>query len=75
MSRRAFYDGLLIEDRSMHDGIRGSVYDKDDFLRDHELGFRIIRCTSRSTSTCLTRRLPPGTGTPEIGGLYSREIF
>ena len=32
------------------------------------------RCTSRSTSTCSTRRAP-GTGTPEAGGLTSRELL
>lgn len=41
--RRAFEEGLLVEDRSMHVGIRGPVYDKDDFLRDHSYGFQIIR--------------------------------
>lgn len=41
--RRAFEERLLLEDRSMHVGIRGPVYDKDDFLRDHDFGFQIIR--------------------------------
>ncbi len=45
MFRRAFEEGLLIEDKSMHVGIRGPVYDQDDFLRDHEFGFQIIRRT------------------------------
>ena len=31
--------------------------------------------TSRSTSTCSTRRYAPGTGTPEAGGLTSRELL
>ena len=43
--RRAFEEGLLVEDKSMHVGIRGPVYDRNDFLRDHEFGFQIIRCS------------------------------
>ena len=33
------------------------------------------RSTCRSTSTCSTRRIAPGTGTPEAGGLTSRELL
>lgn len=33
MFRRAVEEGLLLEDRSMHVGIRGPVYDQHDFLR------------------------------------------
>lgn len=43
--RRAFEEGLLVENRSMHVGIRGPVYDQDDFVRDHKFGFQIIRCS------------------------------
>ncbi|NKG20879.1 agmatinase [Paeniglutamicibacter terrestris] len=99
MFRRAFEEGLLIEDRSMHVGIRGPVYDKDDFLRDHEFGFQIIRCTDidkfgvQAVIDRIKERIgdlpvylsididvldpafAPGTGTPEIGGLYSREML
>ncbi len=99
MFRRAFEEGLLIEDRSMHVGIRGPVYDKDDFLRDHEFGFQIIRCTDidkfgvQAAIDRIKERIgdlpvylsididvldpafAPGTGTPEIGGLYSREML
>jgi agmatinase len=41
--RRASEDGLLVDDRSIHIGIRGPVYDREDFARDAALGFRIIR--------------------------------
>ncbi|WP_449279691.1 agmatinase [Leucobacter sp. GX0328] len=99
MFRRAFEEGLLIEDKSMHIGIRGPVYDQDDFVRDHEFGFQIIRCTDideigvpaaiqrvkdRIGDTpvyvsididVLDPAYAPGTGTPEMGGLHSRELL
>ncbi|OIH83742.1 agmatinase [Arthrobacter sp. UCD-GKA] len=99
MFRRAFEEGLLIEDKSMHVGIRGPVYDQDDFLRDHEFGFQIIRSTDiddigvpaaiakvreRLGNTpvylsvdidVLDPAFAPGTGTPEMGGLHSRELL
>ncbi|HJX80013.1 agmatinase [Glutamicibacter sp.] len=99
MFRRAFEEGLLIEDKSMHVGIRGPVYDQDDFLRDHEFGFQIIRSTDideigvpasiarvreRLGDTpvylsvdidVLDPAFAPGTGTPEMGGLHSRELL
>ncbi|SDT16365.1 agmatinase [Brevibacterium siliguriense] len=99
MFRRAFEEGLLVEGRSMHVGIRGPVYDKDDFLRDHEFGFQIIRCSdideigADGTAARIKERIgdmpvylsididvldpafAPGTGTPEMGGMHSREIL
>ena len=99
MFRRAFEEGLLIEDKSMHIGIRGPVYDQDDFVRDHEFGFQIIRCTDIDTMCIpavvqsikerigdtpvylsididvLDPAYAPGTGTPEMGGLHSRELL
>src|SRR6476620_2088109 len=41
--RRAFEEGLLVEDKSMHVGIRGPVYDQADLNDDARMGFRIIR--------------------------------
>jgi agmatinase len=97
--RRAFEEGLLIEDKSMHLGIRGPVYDRNDFLRDHEFGFQIIRCSDLdimgvpAAIQAVKERLgetpvyvsididvldpsyAPGTGTPEMGGLHSRELL
>lgn len=99
MFRRAFEEGLLVEDKSMHVGIRGPVYDKDDFIRDHEFGFQIIRCTDVDEIgvpaaiqrikdrigdhpvyvsidiDVLDPAVAPGTGTPEMGGLGSRELL
>jgi agmatinase len=90
---------LLLEDKSMHVGIRGPVYDRNDFLRDHEFGFQIIRCSDldvigvpaaidqvrqRLGDTpvyvsididVLDPSYAPGTGTPEMGGLHSRELL
>ena len=83
----------------MHVGIRGPVYDREDFLRDHEFGFQIIRCSDldvlgvpatiervkdRIGDTpvyvsvdidVLDPSYAPGTGTPEMGGLHSRELL
>ena len=99
MFRRAFEEGLLIEDRSMHVGIRGPVYDRQDFLDDHRFGFQILRCSDldelgipaavqrvkdRLGDTpvyvsididVLDPAFAPGTGTPEMGGMSSRELL
>jgi agmatinase len=97
--RRAFEEGLLIEDHSVHVGIRGPVYGSADLDDDLRFGFRIIRATDvddlgvRGAIEAITARaadLPvylsididvldpsaaPGTGTPEAGGLTSRELL
>jgi agmatinase len=41
--RRAFEEGLLIEDHSIHVGIRGPIYDQIDLDDDARMGFKIIR--------------------------------
>ncbi|HEU5222210.1 MAG TPA: agmatinase [Candidatus Lumbricidophila sp.] len=41
--RRAAEEGLLAEDKSIHLGIRGPIYDKMDLVDDARFGFRIIR--------------------------------
>ncbi|OBB56648.1 agmatinase [Mycolicibacterium monacense] len=41
--RRAFEEGLLVEDHSIHVGIRGPIYDQIDLHEDAEMGFKIIR--------------------------------
>jgi agmatinase len=41
--RRAFEEGLLIDDHSIHIGIRGPIYDQADLDDDEAMGFRIIR--------------------------------
>jgi agmatinase len=43
MLRRAFEEGLLIEDHSIHLGIRGPIYDRMDLNDDARMGFRTIR--------------------------------
>jgi agmatinase len=41
--RRAFEEGLLIEDHSVHVGIRGPIYDRMDLNDDARMGFRTFR--------------------------------
>jgi agmatinase len=97
--RRAFEEKLLVEDHSVHIGIRGPLYDRADLADDAGFGFRTIRASDvdimgvRETTGVITERtvgLPvylsldidvldpafaPGTGTPESGGLTSRELL
>jgi agmatinase len=97
--RRAFEEGLLVEDHSIHVGIRGPIYGEDDLADDRRFGFRTIRAGDiddlgiAGTIDAIIDRvgdLPvylsididvldpsaaPGTGTPEIGGLTSRELL
>jgi agmatinase len=97
--RRAFEEGLLIEDHSIHVGTRGPLYDRADLDDDRRFGFRTIRASDLDdlgvpgTIGAITERvadLPvylsididvldpsfaPGTGTPEAGGLTSRELL
>jgi guanidinobutyrase / D-arginase len=97
--RRAFEENLLVEDHSIHIGIRGPLYDSGDLDDDKRFGFRTIRASdidalgAGGAIEAITRRvehLPvylsvdidvldpafaPGTGTPEAGGLTSRELL
>lgn len=43
--RRAFEEGLLAEDHSIHLGIRGPIYDKIDLKEDADFGFKAIRAS------------------------------
>ena len=96
--RRAGEEGLFLDDVSMHVGIRGPLYSRDDLKRDADLGFRIIHCDEfqvhgpdhvakriheRVGSSALYISIDidvldpayaPGTGTPEIGGMTTREM-
>src|SRR5580693_8099866 len=56
--RRAFEENLLVEDHSIHVGIRGPIYGRADLDDD-----------------VLDPAFAPGTGTPEAGGLSSRELL
>jgi agmatinase len=97
--RRAFEEGLLIEDRSVHVGIRGPVYDELDLRDDAKFGFHIVRAGDidrmglEEVVATVRRRVgdapvylsvdidvldpafAPGTGTPEMGGMSSRELL
>ncbi len=97
--RRAFEEGLLVEDHSIHVGIRGPIYDQADLNDDARMGFRIIRAGDldvmgiEAAVDVVRRRVgdvpvyvsididvldpafAPGTGTPEAGGLTSRELL
>jgi agmatinase len=97
--RRAFEEGLLIEDHSIHIGIRGPIYDQMDLDDDARMGFKIIRAGDLDVigvdaAVDVVRRrvadvpvylsididvldpaFAPGTGTPEMGGLTSRELL
>jgi agmatinase len=97
--RRAFEEGLLLEDRSMHVGIRGPLFSPQDLVDDESFGFRIITAMDFETQDLaeivdrvrarigdaplyvsididvLDPGMAPGTGTPEAGGLTSRELL
>jgi agmatinase len=97
--RRAFEEGLLIEDHSIHVGIRGPIYGAADLDDDRRFGFRTLRASDMSTIgvpgaigaivdrtdglpvylsvdiDVLDPAFAPGTGTPEMGGLQSRELL
>lgn len=96
--RRAFEEGLLAPDRSIHIGIRGPLYARDDLGADAGMGFAIISTTdvARAGTDVAVERIrdrvggmpvylsvdidvldpahAPGTGTPEPGGLTTREL-
>jgi agmatinase len=96
--RRAFEEGLLAGDRSIHVGIRGPLYATSDLEQDAGMGFEVIstadiarrgvddaigRIRERVGSTpvylsvdidVLDPAHAPGTGTPEPGGLTTREL-
>jgi agmatinase len=97
--RRAFEEGLLVADRSMHVGIRGPLYDAADLVDDVAFGFATVRAgdldrlgvdevVARARARVadspvylsvdidvLDPGFAPGTGTPEMGGLTSRELL
>lgn len=97
--RRAFEEGLLIEDHSIHVGVRGPLYGYGDLADDRRMGFRTIRTSDLDVLgldgalgaivervddlpvyisvdiDVLDPAFAPGTGTPEAGGLTSRELL
>jgi agmatinase len=97
--RRAFEEGLLLADHSMHVGIRGPLFSPQDLADDGRFGFRIVTAMDfeelgvRGVVERVRERIgtaplyvsididvldpgaAPGTGTPEAGGLTSRELL
>ncbi len=97
--RRASEEGLIDKTASMHVGIRGPLYSRQDLTDDQVLGFQVIgahdmddmgwrgaveqirrRVGDRPTYVSLDidvldPAFAPGTGTPEAGGLTSRELL
>jgi agmatinase len=97
--RRAFEEGLLLRERSIHVGLRGPLYADSDLSEDAGMGFAQITTddvATRGTAPVVQRVLTrvgdapvyvsvdidvldpahaPGTGTPEAGGLTSRELL
>jgi agmatinase len=97
--RRAFEEGLLRHDTSVHVGTRGPLYTRADLVDDATMGFAVIRARDfdRLGADGVAARIrervgfspvyisvdvdvidpafAPGTGTPEAGGLTSRELL
>ena len=97
--RRAWEEGLLLEDRSIHLGIRGPLFSAEDLVDDASFGFRIVTAWDVlelgivGTAERVRKRVgdapvyvsididaldpafAPGTGTPEAGGMTSRELL
>ncbi|MET3509638.1 agmatinase [Plantibacter flavus] len=97
--RRASEEELIDQEASLHVGIRGPLYSREDLRDDERLGFAVISSVDLETEGLaraierMLRRLgdrpvylsvdidvldpahAPGTGTPEAGGLTSRELL
>ena len=96
--RRAAEENLFSDDASMHVGIRGPLYSRDDLANDEELGFKVVHCDELEAHGVdhVVKRIrdrvgdlplylsididvldpahAPGTGTPEVAGITSREL-
>jgi agmatinase len=97
--RRAAEAGLFLDSASMHVGIRGPLYSRQDLQIDEELGFKVVHCDEFEAIgiTGVIERIrervgdhplylsididvldpahAPGTGTPELAGMTSRELL
>jgi agmatinase len=97
--RRAREQGLLLDEHSIHVGLRGPLYAGTDLTEDAGLGFKAVHVTdldelgTRGVVQRIRDRVgdapvylsididvldpahAPGTGTPEPGGLSSRELL
>ena len=47
--RRAAEEGLFLDAASMHVGIRGPLYSRQDLINDRDLGFKVIHCDAFET--------------------------
>ncbi|HIL41803.1 MAG TPA: agmatinase, partial [Gammaproteobacteria bacterium] len=89
---------LFLEHASMHVGIRGPLYSRDDLKNDEDLGFKVVHCDEFQQEGVehVIKRIrdrvgdnpmylsididvldpshAPGTGTPEIAGMSTREL-
>ncbi|KAI8969116.1 agmatinase [Mycotypha africana] len=63
----ASVEGLTTNGTSMHVGIRSSLYDKDDILRDEQLGFKMIKANDIFTLGVegISERIREYLGSPE----------
>lgn len=97
--RRASEESLIDLEASLHVGIRGPLYSREDLRDDKRLGFAVItshEMEAEGLQVAIDRMLArlgdrpvyisvdvdvldpahaPGTGTPEAGGLTSRELL
>ncbi|MFZ0216756.1 MAG: agmatinase [Candidatus Dormiibacterota bacterium] len=97
--RRASEEGLLAAHRSVHVGIRGPLFGREDLSEDRNLGFHVVETMevadrgAAAVAAEIRERvgdtplyvsvdidvidpgMAPGTGTPEAGGLLSRELL
>jgi agmatinase len=97
--RRAWEEGLVLQERAAHIGIRGPLFSPEDLIDDAGFGFEIVTAMDLETlgiANVANRVLQrvgdapvyvsididvldpahaPGTGTPEAGGLTSREVL
>ena len=84
--RRAAEEGLPLDDRNIHVGTRGPLYAASDLCDDRTLGFAAVidRVRARLGDDpvyasvdidVLDPAYAPANGTPEAGGLSSRELL
>ena len=53
--RRAAEENLFLDHASIHVGIRGPLYSRDDLTNDEELGFKVVHCDEFQNEGCGTR--------------------
>jgi agmatinase len=81
--RRALEEGLVIPERSLLAGMRGPLYSRADLAEARALGFEIVPDGELGDAPAYMSfdidvfdpAFAPGTGTPEVAGLDSREAL